>query len=125
MVVISVSLSAQELKEFEKVASQAGFSSRSDAVRDALARFVSDNNWANDMEGKVSCALSIVYSDRKKLHVHEIVHQYSDIVHSSMHTHLGQRCVEQIVLDGDGEEVRKLLSELLGHKDVRITMAIF
>jgi metal-responsive CopG/Arc/MetJ family transcriptional regulator len=33
--------------------------------------------------------------------------------------------VEQIVLDGDGEEVRKLLSELLGHKDVRITMAIF
>ena len=71
MVVISVSLSAQELKEFEKVASQAGFSSRSDAVRDALARFVSANNWANGMEGKVSCALSIVYSDRKKLHVRD------------------------------------------------------
>ena len=37
MVVISVSLSARELREFEDVARQAGFSSRSDAVRDALA----------------------------------------------------------------------------------------
>ena len=42
-----------------------------------------------------------------------------------MHTHLEHRCVEQIVLDGDAEEVRKLLVELSAHKDVRITMSMF
>ncbi|NLK26454.1 MAG: ribbon-helix-helix protein, CopG family [Euryarchaeota archaeon] len=125
MVVISVSLSARELREFEDVARQAGFSSRSDAVRDALSLFVSNNNWVNEMEGRVSCAVSVIYADRKKHHVHEVIHQYADIVHSSMHTHLEHRCVEQIVLDGPSEEVRKLLSELSSHKDVRIAMNLF
>ena len=125
MVVISVSLSAKELKDFEDMAKQAGFSSRSDAVRDALSRFVSSNSWANGVEGQVSCVVSVIYADRKKHHVHEIVHQYADIVHSSMHTHLEHRCVEQIVLDGPSDDVRKLLSELSSHKDVRITMNLF
>ncbi len=125
MVVISVSLSARELREFEDVARQAGFSSRSDAVRDALSLFVSNNNWVNEMEGRVSCAVSVIYADRKKHHVHEVIHRYADIVHSSMHTHLEHRCVEQIVLDGPSEEVRKLLSELSSHKDVRIAMNLF
>lgn len=125
MVVISVSLSARELREFEDVARQAGFSSRSDAVRDALSLFVSNNNWVNEMEGRVSCAVSVIYADRKKHHVHEVIHRYADIVHSSMHTHLEHRCVEQIVLDGPSEEVRNLLSELSSHKDVRIAMNLF
>lgn len=125
MVVISVSLSAKELKDFEEVAKQAGFSSRSDAVRDALARFVASNAWDNGSEGEASCVVSVIYSDRKKHHVHEILHHHSNIVHSSMHTHLEQRCVEQIVLDGPVEEVRKLLTELSAQKDVRITMNMF
>ena len=54
MVVISVSISAKELRDFEEMAKQAGYSSRSDAVRDALHRFVSGNNWINDLEGRVS-----------------------------------------------------------------------
>jgi CopG family nickel-responsive transcriptional regulator len=125
MVVISVSISPKELKDFEEVAKQTGFSSRSDAVRDALHRFVSGNNWINGMDGRVSCVVSIIYADRKKHHVHDIIHEYADIVHSSMHTHIDHRCVEQIVLDGSSDEVRRLLSELAAQKDVRVTVSMF
>jgi CopG family nickel-responsive transcriptional regulator len=125
MVVISVSISAKELKDFEEVAKQTGFSSRSDAVRDALHRFVSGNTWINGMDGRVSCVVSVIYADRKKHHVHDIIHEYADIVHSSMHTHIDHRCVEQIVLDGPSEEVRHLLSELSSQKDVRVTVSMF
>jgi len=125
MVVISVSISAKELKDFEDMAKQTGYSSRSDVVRDALHRFVSGKNWINDLDGKVSCVLSVIYADRKKHHVHDIIHEYADIVHSSMHTHIDQRCVEQIVLDGPSAEVRKLLTELSGQKDVRVTISVF
>lgn len=125
MVVISVSISAKELKDFEEMAKQTGYSSRSDAVRDALHRFVSGNNWINDLEGKVSCVLSVIYADRKKHHVHDIIHEYADIVHSSMHTHIERRCVEQVVLDGPSSEVRKLLAELSAQKDVRVTVSVF
>lgn len=125
MVVISVSLSAKDLKDFEEAMKQTGFSSRSDAVRDALHKFVSGNNWINGMEGQVSCVVSVIYADRKKHHVHDIIHEFADIVHSSMHTHIDHRCVEQIVLDGPSSEVRKLLGELSGQKDVRVTISMF
>jgi CopG family nickel-responsive transcriptional regulator len=125
MVVISVSISAKELKDFEEVSKQTGFSSRSDAVRDALHRFVSSNTWINDLDGRVSCVVSVIYADRKKHHVHDIIHEYADIVHSSMHTHIDHRCVEQIVLDGSSKEVRRLLSELSAQKDVRVTVSMF
>ena len=63
-----------------------GFLSRSDAVRDALS-LCRNNNWVNEMEGRVSCAVSVIYADRKKHHVHRDP-SVSDTVHSSMHTHL-------------------------------------
>jgi len=125
MVVISVSISAKELKDFEDMAKQTGYSSRSDAVRDALHRFVSGSNWINDLDGNVSCVLSVIYADRKKHHVHDIIHEYAEIVHSSMHTHIDHRCVEQVVLDGSSEQVRQLLTELSGQKDVRVTISVF
>jgi CopG family nickel-responsive transcriptional regulator len=125
MVVISVSISPRELKDFEEAARQTGYSSRSDAVRDALHRFVSGNNLINELDGRVSCVLSVIYADRKKHHVHDIIHDYAEIVHSSMHTHIDHRCVEQIVLDGPSPEVKRLLTELSAQKDVRVTVSMF
>jgi CopG family nickel-responsive transcriptional regulator len=125
MVVISVSLSAKELREFDEAADQAGFSSRSDAVRDALHRFVVNNNWSQEVEGHSSCVVSVIYADKKKHNVHEITHKYADLMHSSMHTHLDHRCVEQIVVDGPSSEVKKMLAELSAQKDVRIALSVF
>lgn len=125
MVVISISLSAQELKDFEEVARQAGFSSRSDAVRDAIHRFVMGKSPVNDAVGDISCVVSIIYSEKKKHNVHEVIHEYADIVHSSMHTHIEHRCVEQIVLAGNAAEIKKLLAELSAEKNVRITVSMF
>jgi CopG family transcriptional regulator, nickel-responsive regulator len=125
MVVISVSISPRELKDFEEAARQTGYSSRSDAVRDALHRFVTGNNLINELDGRVSCVLSVIYADRKKHHVHDIIHEYADIVHSSMHTHIDHRCVEQIVLDGPSPYVKRLLTELSAQKDVRVSVNMF
>lgn len=125
MVVISISLSAKELKDFEDVARQAGFSSRSDAVRDAIHRFVTGKSPVNEAEGDISCVVSIIYSEKKKHNVHEVIHEYADIVHSSMHTHIEHRCVEQIVLAGSAIEIRKLLADLASEKNVRISVSMF
>jgi CopG family transcriptional regulator, nickel-responsive regulator len=125
MVVISVSLSAKELKAFDDISRQAGFSSRSDAVRDALHLFTTTNHMVNDMEGHSSCVLSVIYAEGKKHHVHDVIHDFADIVHSSMHTHLEHRCVEQIVLDGPSSEVKRLMNELVAQKDVRVSISIF
>ena len=124
MVVISVSLSAKDLREFDEISDKAGFSSRSDAVRDAMHRYVSGNNWANRAEGRAVCAVSIIYSDRKKLKVHEIIHDHSDIVRSSLHTHMDSRCMEQMVLEGEMEEIKSMMAQLSAQKDIHLCICV-
>jgi metal-responsive CopG/Arc/MetJ family transcriptional regulator len=50
MVVISISLSGIELKEFDNITNKMGFSSRSDAVCEALHRFVAQNKWIDHID---------------------------------------------------------------------------
>lgn len=125
MVVVSVSVPAEELQEFDEVSQRSGFSSRSDAMREAIRNFISDKKSIIDAEGKLSCVVTILYTDKKKHHVHDIIHEYSAIVHSSMHTHVNGQCVEQIVLDGPSKDIKELFSKLSSQKDVRISVNLF
>lgn len=124
MVVISVSLSSKELKEFDEISKKLGFSSRSDAVRSALAKFISANRLVLGSEGKGHYLVSISYEEKKKHQVTEIIHKYSDVIRSSLHTHFDKRCVEQIIIIGEYEKVRSFTEELLALKDVRYCICI-
>jgi len=119
MVVISVSLSSKELKEFDEISKELGFSSRSDAVRSALAKFISANRLVLGAEGEGHYFVSISYQEKKKHQVTEIIHEYSDVIKSSLHTHFNERCVEQIIIIGNHEKVMSFTEELSSLKDVR------
>lgn len=124
MVVISVSLSSKELKEFDEISKELGFSSRSDAVRSALAKFISANRLVLGSEGEGHYLVSISYEEKKKHQVTEIIHKYSDVIRSSLHTHFGERCVEQTIIIGEYEKVRSFTEELSALKDVRYCICI-
>jgi CopG family transcriptional regulator, nickel-responsive regulator len=124
MVVISVSLSSKELKEFDEISKELGFSSRSDAVRSALAKFISANRLVLGSEGEGHYLVSISYDEKKKHQVTEIIHKYSDVIRSSLHTHFDERCVEQTIIIGEYEKVRSFTEELSALKDVRYCICI-
>jgi CopG family nickel-responsive transcriptional regulator len=124
MVVISVSLSSKELKEFDEISKKLGFSSRSDAVRSALAKFISANRLVLGSEGEGHYLVSISYEEKKKHQVTEIIHKYSDVIRSSLHTHFDERCVEQTIIIGEYEKVRSFTEELSALKDVRYCICI-
>jgi CopG family nickel-responsive transcriptional regulator len=124
MVVISVSLSSKELKEFDEISKELGFSSRSDAVRSALAKFISANRLVLGSEGEGHYLVSISYEAKKKHQVTEIIHKYSDVIRSSLHTHFDERCVEQTIIIGEYEKVRSFTEELSALKDVRYCICI-
>ena len=125
MVVVSVSLPEDELQEFDGVSKDAGFSSRSDALREAIRDFIAAKKLIDDTDELLNCIVTILYTDKKKHHVHDIVHDYSDVVHSSMHTHINGQCVEQIVLEGPASEIKNLFCKLSAQKDVRISINMF
>ena len=119
MVVISVSLSGNELKQFDSITEKLGYSSRSDAVREAFQNFISQNSWSLRGEGSRNLLVSLMYDDDKAHRILDIVHDHTDIIYSSSHTHVEHRCIDQLVLKGDFEELNSFMNTISGVKDVR------
>ncbi|MCG2825698.1 MAG: ribbon-helix-helix protein, CopG family [Thermoplasmatales archaeon] len=120
MVVISVSLSGKELKEFDEIIKTLKYSSRSDAVRDALHKFVVQNKWLHQIEGDAHFLISVVYDEKKKHSVLDVIHNFNDVIHSSTHTHFDNKCAEQLVLIGDAKKIRDMIEQFASLKDVRV-----
>ncbi|MBC7107208.1 MAG: ribbon-helix-helix protein, CopG family [Methanomassiliicoccales archaeon] len=124
MVVISVSISAKELREFDEVAKKLGFTSRSDAVRSALHKFVSLSKLVEGSEGEGFYLVSLAYEKKKKHQVADIMHKHSEMIKSSLHSHFNDRCVEQIIAIGEYSKLRSFTEELSSLKDVRYSISI-
>lgn len=120
MVVISVSLSGEELEKFDRLVKHFGFDSRSSAVRDALYHFIASHQL--ELEGHQDLALTLVYTaDSSQDRVNHVAHEFEDIIRTSLHNHLEQTCVDVFIVHGDGARVHELLDKLTKLKDVRVT----
>ena len=120
MVVISVSLSGDELEKFDRLVKHFGFDSRSSAVRDALYHFIASHQLK--LEGHQDVALTLVYTaDSSQALVSKVAHQFEDVIRTSLHNHLEETCVDVFIVHGDGERVHGLLDALTKLKDVRVT----
>ena len=120
MVVISVSLPANDLTEFDGIVLEMKHPSRSDAVRDAIHRFVQEHRWFHTAEQRSHFLLSLVYPDRSKHAVLDVLHRHGDAIHSSAHTHFDGTCADQLVLLGEHPRVSDLVKELTAIRDVRL-----
>lgn len=120
MPVISVSLPSEDLDAFDDLVEHMGYESRSSAVRDALYNWVAQHRL--DLEGdEIGLVLTLVYAaDHGQARVQEIVHEEEHLVQTSLHQHVGQTCVDLVVLHGDGDEVHRVLDQLTSIRDVRV-----
>lgn len=122
MVVISVSLSGEELARFDDLVDHMGYESRSSAVRDALYHFVREHR-LEVTDQPVDVVLTLVYkAEDGQAGVRATVHEHEDLVRTDLHQHLGERCVDLLVLRGEGSRVHDLLDELSALDDVRATL---
>lgn len=120
MVVISVSLSGKELGEFDRLVEHFGYDSRSSAVRDALYHFVAQHRIEFQEESTLVFTL-IYHGNRGSDALHNLVHEYSDMIRTSLHNHLGERCVDVLVVHGPGTRAHELLDHLTRIKDIRVS----
>ncbi len=120
MVVISISLSGTKLKEFDDITNKLGFSSRSDAVREALHRFVAQNKWIEHLDNGTPFIATIVYDDKREQSVHDVIHDFKNIVKSATHTHFEDKCVEWVILQGDIDSIKQFVERISAIKDVTI-----
>ena len=118
MSVISISIPGNELNKFDEVIKELGFSSRSDAIRNALHRFVIQHKWIDNNDETLPFIVTIVYPNRKEDAVHDTLHKFNDIIMTATHTHFGDKCVEWVILKGNNDKIKQFTQSISAVKDV-------
>ena len=120
---IGVSLPDNLLSKFDTIIEERGYSSRSEGIRDAIRSYINHYEWMNDIKGPRVATITLVYDHHKRgltSTMADIQHDYTDIIQSSTHIHIDHdNCLEVIVLDGDGEAIKKLAENILSLNGVK------
>jgi len=128
MTIVSISLTDSLLKRVDSLVSEKGFSSRSEAMRDALRNYLSDYE-LNKFEGGWITATITAISEHESHEVDEkltrVRHQHSSIVYSNMHLHLSDTyCLEIFITQGEASDILDFVSRIRaiqGIQQVRYT----
>ena len=119
---IGITLPNDLLAHFDELIINNGHASRSDAVRDAIRRYIQYHEWMNDVKGERIGIFEIVYNPVKKglpAIIEKIIFESNEILLSSMRVHINSDYYMRIlVLRGEGEHLIKMAAKLTAQKGV-------
>ncbi|MDO8841227.1 nickel-responsive transcriptional regulator NikR, partial [Methanocalculus sp.] len=99
-----------------------GYSSRSVGIRDAIRSYITYYQWMSDVKGERQGVITIVYDHEHRGLIQlltEIQHDYMSIIQASLHSHVThERCLEVILLRGDGSDLKAIAERLMAQKGV-------
>ncbi len=118
---IGVSLPKHLLQEFDAIIRNRGYSSRSEAIRDAIRNYIVEYKWLEKEEGEVIGVVNVVYDFHYKGTSDMLVavqHEFIDIITTNLHLHNKDTCLEMILVRGDMKKIKKLVDRIVAIKGV-------
>ena len=119
---IGVSLPKNLLEEFDSIIYKRGYSSRSEAIRDAIRNYILEYKWMEREEGEVVGVVNVLYNHHVKGindAIIDIQHDYHEIITTTLHIHLNKdMCLEMILVRGDMKEIKQLVDRISSTKGV-------
>ena len=120
----TISVPPELLATFDEVCAGKGYTSRSEAVRDAIRDYLIAHEWAShEDEGEVVGTITLVYDHEIRKLSDELLerqHRKHAQILSSLHVHLDARnCLEVVVVRGTGREVAALADLLISLRGVK------
>jgi len=119
---IGISLPKHLLDQFDQIINYRGYSSRSEGIRDAIRTYIQYYKWMSDVKGERQGVITMIYDhDQRGLLVvlTDIQHEFKGIIQASLHSHVTEsRCLEVILLRGDGTQLKSLAERLMSQKGV-------
>jgi CopG family nickel-responsive transcriptional regulator len=113
---VSLALPNDLLRELNGALKSQGYSSRSEAVRDAIRDFLASYRWRQELKGEQLGALLVVYEhDIRGLtdSLMDIQHANRGIIGAVQHIHLDDKhCLEALIVKGRGDDIRQLVDRL-------------
>ena len=119
---IGVSLPKNLLEEFDNVILNRGYSSRSEAIRDAIRNYILEYKWMEKEEGEVVGVVNVIYNHNIKGVSDSIInlqHEFHGVITTTLHVHLNsEMCLEMILVRGDMKEIKGLVDRISSTKGV-------
>jgi len=123
MPIISVSLTKDLLRKLDDFMRERGYSSRSEAIRDAVRGFVAEYELSRFESGRITATITAV-SEYERRDVQErltrLRHEYDEIVTGNMHIHIGREyCLEIFIAEGELEKVLSFVGRVRAMRGVQ------
>ena len=119
---IGVSLPKNLLEEFDSIISKRGYSSRSEAIRDAIRNYILEYKWMEREEGEVVGVVNVLYNHNVRGINDAIIavqHDFCEIITTTLHIHLNRdMCLEMILVRGDMKDIKQLVDRISSTRGV-------
>ncbi|HIJ05976.1 MAG: Putative nickel-responsive regulator [Methanomicrobiales archaeon 53_19] len=119
---IGISLPKNLLDTFDDIINMRGYSSRSEGIRDAIRSYITYYQWMSDVKGERQGVITMVYDHEHRGLIQtltEIQHEYMNEIQASLHSHVThERCLEVILVRGDGAALKNIAERLMAQKGV-------
>lgn len=120
MPIVAISMSDSDLNELELLQNEGLFANRSEVVRHAVQKLMSEHRTLEQAEGTITVILTALYQRNGKGHnISAVQHQFREQLTATIHAHTTEgNCAEVMIVDANADLVREFLKKLRSQKKV-------
>ncbi len=125
MSIISISVDDDLLLKIGSLQKEFGFSGRSDLFRVALTKLSIELKQEQKDIKETDAILILVHSKETQV-VAKIVHKYSSLIKTQMHSHTNdKKCEELFLLFGDSKKIYQMQQDFIKNRKIDLVKLIF
>jgi CopG family nickel-responsive transcriptional regulator len=119
--IISLSLPKELLEELDTILGENHNATRSEVIRQALRKYITEYNELEKIEGNVIATITVLYKKAEQnKELFQLQHEFEDMITAYLHAHLTESsCLEVMVIKGSGKRLKTLIDGLKANKPVK------
>ncbi len=122
--IISMSLDHGLLEEIDEL-QKSGFSGRSEIMRSGVKLLLDDMREKKELKDHTACVLIIEHEKQYEPVISKIIHKYQSVITTQIHNNVCKgKCLEVVVLHGDGKKISDLFSEIRTNRNIAYSKLI-
>lgn len=119
MTIISMSVNESLLEKFDQISERRGYTTRSEAFRDAMRNIVKEGVWDEDIGGNIVVIMVLYDKKRPKREISSLHHQFEEI-QTNIHMHLDEsNCLEIFIAKGEGMRLKSIIKSIREIKGIK------
>ncbi|MHA2182304.1 MAG: CopG family ribbon-helix-helix protein [Promethearchaeota archaeon] len=120
MPIISLQVSDDLLERFENIRNLSGFSSKSEALREAIISFIERNEKFTRLEGYKIMTINLVYPFKNMIidQISDTYSKFHHIIKTITDWRIAEKKIELVLVVGEIERIRDFYKDLAKIKDV-------